>query len=108
MRAGAATLVGMIAGGATAGGALTGRAASPRGARLDRVTGEGVTVDGTRIDGGQDQMKDQPLLQALGETREHLLHPIVLVLMLLTSFVLGVSGPFSTYDFLQTGPRILY
>jgi DNA-binding LytR/AlgR family response regulator len=51
---------------------------------------------------------DSTLSSALESAREHLVHPVVLTTMLALSIILGLSGPFLTFQLLETGPRLAY
>lgn len=53
-------------------------------------------------------MADSPLSLALRETRAHLGHPVALATLAALSLILGLSGPFSTYEMLRGGPRLVY
>jgi hypothetical protein len=51
---------------------------------------------------------DRLLSLALREMRAHLGHSVVLATLAALSLILGLSGPFTTYDLLRVGPRIAY
>ncbi len=57
---------------------------------------------------GEKFVTDKDLQFALRESRAHLGSPVVLGVMVAVSVVLGLSGPFSTYELLRAGPRLAY